>query len=86
MLPELTAIGQAPTLLTPSVPFVAGQKVQVNRQGLQTTAALLDTVLLTESVTQFTFRMLDGYLETKRSGSNIDRLSAMNREDTTQGP
>ena len=86
LLPELTAIGQAPTLLTPSVPFVAGQKVQVNRQGLQTTAALLDTVLLTESVTQFTFRMLDGYLETKRSGSNIDRLSAMNREDTTQGP
>lgn len=86
LLPELTAIGQAPTLLTPSVPFAAGQKVQVHRQGLQTTAALLETRLFTESVTQFTFRMLDGYLETMRSGSNIDGLSAMNREDTTQGP
>jgi len=86
LLPELTAIGQSPTLVTPNVPFTTGQKVQVHRQGLQTTAALLDSRVVTESVSQFTFRMLDGYLENVRSSSNIGGLSAMNREDTTQGP
>ena len=70
----------------PNVPFVERQKVNLQRQGIQTTAQLLITQLKTESVNQFTFRMLDGYLENKRNDSNIDGLSAMTREDTSQGP
>ncbi len=86
LLPQIEAIGQESTLITPSVPFVEKQKVNLQRQGIQTTAQLLLTRLKTESVNQFTFRMLDGYLENNRNDSNIDGLSAMTREDTSQGP
>ncbi|MEM7100570.1 MAG: hypothetical protein AAF541_20055 [Pseudomonadota bacterium] len=63
LLPEVPAIKQAATLITPSVPFAAGNKVNVHRQGLQSTAQLLDCLQKTETFNQFTFRMLDGYLE-----------------------
>ncbi len=86
ILPQIESIGQDATLITPRMPFASGQKVHINRQGLQTTGQLLDARLKTESLNQFTFRMLDGYLENSRSDSNIDSLSAMTREDTTQGP
>ncbi len=86
ILPQIESIKQEATLLTPRMPFATGQKVHINRQGLQTTGQLLETRLKTESLNQFTFRMLDGYLENSRSDSNIDSLSAMTREDTTQGP
>lgn len=86
LLPQIDAIGQASTLVTPSVPFIERQKINLQRQGIQTTAQLLECQLKTESVNQFTFRMLDGYLENTRNDSNIDGLSAMTREDTSQGP
>lgn len=86
LLPEIPAIQQKATLLTPSVPFTNNQKIQIQRQGMQTTGQLLETLLNTESFNQFTFRMLDGYLESNRVGTNIDSLSAMTREDTNQGP
>ncbi|MEE4282314.1 MAG: hypothetical protein V2I41_10250, partial [Pseudomonadales bacterium] len=86
LLPQLDAINQESTLITPTVPFVERQKVNLQRQGIQTTAQLLVSRLKTQSVNQFTFRMLDGYLENNRNDSNIDGLSAMTREDTSQGP
>jgi hypothetical protein len=86
ILPQIEALKQAATLITPSVPFLAKQKIQIQRQGLQTTGQLLESRKKTESVNQFTFRMLDGYLENTRSDSNIDNLDAMTREDTTLGP
>ena len=86
LLPQIEALNQHATLITPSVPFIEKQKVHIQRQGIQTTAQLLKTQLKTESLNQFTFRMLDGYLENSRSDSNIDSLSAMTREDTNQGP
>jgi hypothetical protein len=86
ILPQIEALKQAATLITPSVPFLAKQKIQIQRQGLQTTGQLLESRIKTESVNQFTFRMLDGYLENTRSDSNIDNLDAMTREDTTLGP
>ena len=85
ILPQIESIKQDATLITPRMPFATGQKVHINRQGLQTTGQLLETRLKTESLNQFTFRMLDGYLENARSDSNIDSLSAMTREDTSQG-
>ena len=63
LLPEVPAIGQNATLITPNVPFTAGLKVNLYRQGLHSTAALNDYEQKTESFNQFTFRMLDGYLE-----------------------
>lgn len=63
LLPELLPIGQSASLLTPPLPFKAGQKIHISRQGIQTTAQLNQCTLKTESVNQFTFRMLDGYLE-----------------------
>ncbi len=63
LLPELLPIGQSASLLTPPLPFKAGQKIHISRQGIQTTAQLNKCMLKTESVNQFTFRMLDGYLE-----------------------
>ena len=63
LLPEVPAIKQAATLITPSVPFSRGHKVNVHRQGLQTTAQLTELRQKTDSFNQFTFRLLDGYLE-----------------------
>lgn len=63
MLPELSPIGQPATLITPRVPFQSGQKVHIQKHGVRSTAQLTKCVLRTESVNQFTYRMLSGYLE-----------------------
>ena len=84
LLPGMDAIGQSATIITPKLPFTEQQKVSIQRQGVQSTGMLMDAQVITESFNQFTFRMLDGYLENSPSGSNIDDL--MTREDTTQGP
>ncbi len=63
LLPELTPIGQPATLITPRVPFQEGQKIHLQQQGVRHTAQLTRCVLKTESVNQFTYRMLSGYLE-----------------------
>jgi hypothetical protein len=75
LLPALEPIDQPATLITPLMPFQAGQKVHIQRQGIQTTAQLSQCILKTESVNQFTFRMLDGYLENTRINLNISDLS-----------
>jgi hypothetical protein len=85
LLPEIQSINQIATLLTPRLPFEEGQKINIQRQGIQSTGQLVESQLKTESFNQFTFRMLDGYLENVRSDSNIDSLAAMTREDTSQG-
>ena len=71
LLPALEPIGQPATLVTPPVPFHTGQKINVRRQGIQTTAQLGQCTLKTESFNQFTFRMLDGYLENAESKLNM---------------
>ncbi len=86
LLPAIDMINQPQTLITPSLPFLPKQKISIQRQDIQATGLLLDVHLKTGSFNQFTFRMLDGYLESSGGGSNIDALSAMTREDTTQGP
>lgn len=77
LLPELKPINQPATLLTPRVPFAADQKIHIHRQGVQTTAALEVVVANTDSFNQFTFRMLDGYLENAQIDLNIQSLSAL---------
>ena len=77
LLPELAPIGQPASLITPQLPFQSGQKIHVSRQGIQTTAQLSGCVLKTESFNQFTFRMLDGYLENTQINLNMTSLQEM---------
>ncbi len=85
LLPGLEAIDHPATMITPILPAEEQQKISVQRQGLKTTGLLMELVLNNESFNQFTFRVLDGYLENPASPSKISDLSAMNREDTTRG-
>ncbi|MFP6836605.1 MAG: hypothetical protein VB948_10945 [Pseudomonadales bacterium] len=75
LLPELGPINQPATLITPLLPFRAGQKIHIQREGIQTTAQLSQCILKTESANQFTFRMLDGYLENAQINLNMGNLA-----------
>jgi len=75
LLPELKLINQPATLITPLMPFQSGQKIHIQRQGVQATAQLTQSVLRTESFNQFSFRMLDGYLENARLDLNMNNLA-----------
>ncbi len=72
MLPELSPIGQPATLITPRLPFQAGQKIHIQKQGVRNTAQLTKCLLRTESVNQFTYRMLAGYLENTQPTLKMD--------------
>ena len=83
ILPGLDAIDQPATMITPTTHFVENQKINIHRQGLSTTGLLMDIVLKTKSFNQFTFRVLDGYLENATSNSN---MPTSNTKDITRGP
>ncbi len=74
LLPALEAIGQPAMLITPRLPYHESQKLQLRRHGIQATGQLMRRVRMTESFTQFTFRMLDGYLENTQIDLNMDSL------------
>jgi hypothetical protein len=71
ILPELRPLGRPATLITPATPFKGGQKILVKEKGAQNTAQLGDCLLRTGSFNQFTFRVLDGYLEKPGGRHNI---------------
>ena len=71
VLPELAAIRRPATLITPTLKFAEQQKIHVQRQGVQATAQLAEERQRTESFLQFSFRMLDGYLENTQIDLNI---------------
>jgi hypothetical protein len=48
--------------------------VLIQRSRIQAKAQLMRRVRITESFSQFTFRMLDGYLENAPSDLNMDVL------------
>ena len=74
LLPALEVIGQPAMLITPLIPFQESQKIHIQRQGIQTTAQLMRRIRITESFSQFTFRMLDGYLENAEINMNITSI------------
>jgi hypothetical protein len=74
MLAALKPIDQPATLILPLLPFETGQKIHFTEQGVQTTAQLGECLLKTESFNQFTFRVLDGYLENPGSHRNMGNL------------
>jgi hypothetical protein len=86
LLPALEAIGQPAMLITPRLPYNESQKVQLKRHGIQATGQLMRRVRMTESFTQFTFRMLDGYLENTQIDLNMDSLWNMIEADQSEQP
>ncbi len=74
LLPALDAIKQPPMLILPQVGFAEQHKVHIRHQGKQKTAQLTRMVRMTESYTQFTFRMLDGYLENRPENRSMNHL------------
>jgi len=86
LLPALEAIGQPAMLITPGLPFRESQKVQIRRHAIQATGQLMRRVRMTESFTQFTFRMLDGYLESTQIDLNMQSLWDMIGADPVPQP
>lgn len=73
LLPELKPLGRPATLITPATPFQPGQKVNLAEDGTKNTAQLGDCLLKTGSFNQFTFRVLDGYLEKSGGQPNMGK-------------
>jgi len=86
LLPEIPSIAQPAMLITPRVPFRESHKVSIERQGIEAVAQLMRRVRVTESFTQFTFRMLDGYLESVEIALNMDALWDMVGADPAEDP
>lgn len=82
LLPNIPNLRQDASLITPALLFDTRQKLVIQRQGIQSTAQLLQTQRKTESFNQFTFRMLDGYLENLRADRNMSERSSRSSEDT----
>lgn len=59
LLPELRAIGQEATLVTPAIAFTTGYKVMINMGGEQRRVALYRQLNATAGFRQFLFRELD---------------------------
>jgi len=85
LLPELKPIGQPATLITPATPFQTGQKVHFTDSGTQSTAQLGECLLKTESFNQFTFRVLDGYLENPQGTRNMGNPEEFNNQQMGSG-
>ena len=58
ILPELRAIGQPATLITPNIAFHVGYKVNINQNGHVTKAQLVKQVSSTASFNQFQYKAL----------------------------
>jgi len=71
LLPELSAIGQPATLLTPRMPFQTGHRITLLRDGEQETAQLSRRVSATSSISQFELRFR-GPSGKDRSGTSDD--------------
>jgi len=76
LLPELTSIGQASTLVTPRLPFKQGNKVFVRFNGTETKCVLSKIVSETGSFSQFVLATTD-VLDSKTA--DLDK--AVNRVD-----
>lgn len=58
MLPELTAIGQPATIITPNIAFSVGNKININEIGDVSKGQLVKQITSTASFCQFQFKLL----------------------------
>lgn len=68
LLPELRAIGQEATLITPAIAFNTGYKVLVNLAGRESKAAIYRQLNATAGFRQFLFRNIDQPVEQPVAG------------------
>jgi len=86
MLPELRAIGQPATLITPNIAFHVGYKVNINEKGLISKGQLTKQVTSTASFSQFQFKMLAPapgreQVVDRESEPQFDESAAKNQDD-----
>ncbi len=86
MLPELRAIGQPATLITPNIAFHVGYKVNINEDGLVSKGQLIKQVTSTASFSQFQFKMLvpaagREQMVEERAASKADERSNNTQDD-----
>jgi len=58
LLPEIATIGQPATLITPTLPFHLGDRIQINRHGKEIAVELIKLVENTGTFAQYQFRAL----------------------------
>lgn len=68
LLPELRAIGQEATLVTPNIGFNVGHKVLINLRGVEKRVALRQQMNATAGFRQFSFRDLDAPADSAPTG------------------
>ena len=82
-IPEITAIGQEASILTPRLAFEVGNKVSVNRGGHQETFQLTKRVLTTGIIGQFHIRAIaqrSGPLQQKTDVDERDHFASLWRQ------
>ncbi len=82
LLPELPAIGQPTTLVTPRLPFQIGHKVILNKKGRETKVQLTRKVSATGSFSQFEINFLTSTMqqvekELKNAGPSEDEFDSL---------
>ncbi|WP_077530567.1 GTPase [Vreelandella utahensis] len=77
LLPELSAIGQPATLLTPRMPFQTGHRITLLRDGEQEAAQLSRRVSATSSISQFELRFRGPSGQGQSSTSDDDDFASL---------
>lgn len=72
ILPEISALSQPATLLTPRVPFKEGNKVIINQQGQEVQVQLTRKINQTGAYNQFEFRRTASYAKTAESDDGLE--------------
>jgi len=75
-LPELKAIDQPATLITPNIVFRIGYKVYINRDGLVGKAQLVKQILSTASFSQFQYKWITPPPQQATQTDSSDKINA----------
>ncbi|HET8708130.1 MAG TPA: GTPase, partial [Pseudomonadales bacterium] len=81
VLPELRAIGQPSTLITPSVPFQVGQKIMCTLNGEELKGQLIKLVTSTASISQFQFKLFGQKMEEQPQKQSAPLASPTKNDD-----
>jgi hypothetical protein len=74
LLPELTAIGQPASLITPRLPFQVGQKVMVSEESYTEKCQLIRRIAATGSINQFELKYQSPLSVSTDTGSPIKKV------------
>jgi len=80
-LPELQAIGQPATLITPNIAFNVGYKVNINKDGEIGKAQLIKQVASTASFSQFQYKWMTVAPKKASDAELVDKTKSSQKED-----